>query len=80
MIYRGPGILAVVWFGFYPTPLLPSAVSKLDARHIRRLKKRDNFLMKEEWGEGGGSQIIRECLVLYKSFNTLLSFLKVDTL
>ncbi len=44
LIYRGPGYLAVVWFGSSPTP-----VSKLDRRHTGRLRKRDNFLT----GEGG---------------------------
>ncbi len=55
-----------------PRPPPPSSpVSKLDRRHTRRLRKRDNVA-------GGGwrkSSIIRpqESLVLYKSFNTLWS-------
>ncbi len=35
MIYRGPGFLAVVWFGS-SCPFPPSPVSKLDRRHTRR--------------------------------------------
>ncbi len=64
---RGPGFLAVVWFGSSPSL---SSVSKLDRRHTGSLRKRDNLLTRE--GEGG-SQIIRwrASLVLYKSFNTL---------
>ncbi len=50
MIYRGPDILIVVWFGSYPTPP-PSPVSKLDGRHIGRRKKRDSLLTEEEWRE-----------------------------
>jgi hypothetical protein len=47
-----------------PSPFL---VGKLDRRHARRLRKRDNLLT----GEGVRSQIIRRgvSLVLYKSFN-----------
>jgi len=62
MIYRGPGFLAVVWFGS-SCPFPPSPVSKLDRRHTRRRGGRG-------WAR---SRIIRlqESLVLYKSFNTL---------
>ncbi len=37
MICKGPGFLTVVWFGSNP------AVSKLDQRHTRRLRKRANL-------------------------------------
>ncbi len=56
-------------------PLSP--VSQLGRRHIGRLRKRDNLLT----GEGGRgwarSRIIRlqECLVLFKSSNSLLTVL-----
>ncbi len=48
-------------------------VSKLDGRHIGRLRKRDNMLTREGRGGWGRSQIIRQrgSLVLFKSFNTL---------
>jgi hypothetical protein len=49
MIYRGPGFLAVLWFGSSPTPFPPSPASKLDRRHIGRLRKRDKLRR----GEGG---------------------------
>jgi hypothetical protein len=39
---RGPGFLAVVWFGSFPF-LSPSPVGKLDRRLTGRLRKRDNF-------------------------------------
>ncbi len=48
MIFKGPGFLAVVWFGSSPTHL---SLSKLDRRHTGRLLKRDN-LMREEVGRG----------------------------
>ncbi len=47
MFYRGPVILAVVWFGSSPSP--PSFVSKLDRRHTGRLRRIFNLLT----GEGG---------------------------
>jgi hypothetical protein len=69
MIYRGPSILAVVWFGSYPTPsprqrlvsISPSSCVVAGRTYWR------------ESGGGGGlgrSQIRwwRESLVLYKSF------------
>ncbi len=40
MIYRGPGFLAVVWFGSSHTPT-PSSVAMLDRRHTGSLRKRD---------------------------------------
>ncbi len=44
MISRGPGFLAVVWFGASPTP-----ASQLDRRrrHTGRLRKRDKLLTGE---------------------------------
>jgi hypothetical protein len=60
------------------TPPPHSPVSKLDRRHTRRLRKRDNLLIGE--GKGWGRrQIIRlgESLVLYN--NSLLSVLNVYT-
>ncbi len=51
-MYRGPGLLAVVWFGSSPSPP-PSPVSKLDRRHTGRLRKKDNLLT-EEGGGGAG--------------------------
>jgi hypothetical protein len=76
MIYRGPGLLAVVWFGSLPTLSPPYPVSRLDRRrHTGRLRKRDNLLTGE--GEGGWSRsriIPQESLVLYKLVNTLCLF------
>jgi hypothetical protein len=48
MIYRGPGILAVVRLGSSPTPSPPA--SQLDCRHTGRLRNRDNLLT------GGGGR------------------------
>ncbi len=76
MIYWGPGSLAVVWFGSSPTPP-PFPVKKLDRRHTLtgRLTRGTTC-----WGEGGRKGVgeepnsgPQESLVLYKSFNTLLS-------
>jgi hypothetical protein len=57
-------------FGSTLTPLPHSPFSKLDRRHIGKLRKRDNLLSLEGGGRrGGGSQIIRrrEILVIYTS-------------
>ncbi len=64
-IYRRPGFRAV-----HPTP---SPVGKLDWRHTEKLRKRDNLLTGAGGREWARSKIMRpeECLVLYKSFNTL---------
>ncbi len=51
MFYRGPGILAVVWFS-YCTPTSP--VSKFDRRHTGRLRKR-NLATRRGGGCGGGA-------------------------
>jgi hypothetical protein len=54
MIYRGSGILAVV---FHDPPLLHvHNVSRLD-RHTGRLRKRENLLTGEGEGVGEGSKI-----------------------
>ncbi len=69
--YRGPGVLAVIWFDSTPAPSPSSPVSKLDK--IGRLRKTGSLLT----GEGGRgwawSRIIwpQESLALYKSFTTL---------
>ncbi len=57
MIYRGPGFLAVVWFGSSPS-LPSSSTGDTQADWERETAG---------WGGGGG----RESLVLYKSFNNL---------
>jgi hypothetical protein len=49
MIYRGPGFLAVVQFGFSP-------ISKVDRRQTGRLRKRDYSLMGEGVGGRGGAK------------------------
>jgi hypothetical protein len=72
LAYRGPGILATIWFGSFFPPSSP--VSKLNRWHIGRLRKRDNLL-----GKGGGrgmSQLIlrRESLVLYNPLTDLWFF------
>jgi hypothetical protein len=48
MNYRGPGFLTVPWFVSSPAPF-PPLVSKLDRRHIGRLRKIEKLLT----GEGG---------------------------
>ncbi len=53
MIYRGPGFLAVVWFGSSPTP---SPVSKLHRRHTGRLRKRETTCSRERAEEGVGEE------------------------
>ncbi len=70
MIYRGPGFLAIVWFGSPPTPS-PSVSSTGDAPEDW---ERETTCWREKVG---GSQIIRwlESLVLWKSFNILSVFL-----
>ncbi len=58
MIFRGPGFLAVVWFGSSHTPS-PLNVSKLHWRHTERLRMRDNLLT--GWGGGGaGVEIVAD--------------------
>ncbi len=52
MIYRGPGFLALVWFGNSPTPSPPSLVSKIDRRH-RKTEKERNLAV--DWGGGGAT-------------------------
>jgi hypothetical protein len=76
IIYRGPGFIADNLAP--PSPPTPSPGSKLDKRYIGRLRKRENLLTGE--GRGGrriAESIIRpkERLVLYKSFNTLWSYI-----
>ncbi len=69
IIYRRPGFLAIVPL----SPSHPSPVSKVDFRHTRRLRKRDNLLTGGRGGSGEGANSYRgeKSLVLYKSFNTL---------
>ncbi len=75
MIYRGPGFLSIVWFCSSHVPP-PSPASKLSL-FLRLPGCCRSSLLTGEGGTGGPvkSQIIRrrECLVLYKSFNTLCS-------
>jgi len=66
MIYRGPDVLALVWFGSYPYPFpWASCLSFLVFLCITGRAKGGR-----EWGR---SQIIRqrESLALFRSFNTL---------
>jgi hypothetical protein len=51
-IYRGPGFLAVVWFGSTPNPS-PSPVSNL---HTGRLRKKERQLADMRGGEGMGEK------------------------
>ncbi len=58
-----------------PPPLLPTIVSKLDRRHIERLRKTDNLptvWVEIVWRGWRRSEIIRqrESLIFYKTFNT----------
>ncbi len=72
MIYRGPGFLAVVWYGSPPLPLSPSCPSEARPATTRKTEKEEKLLTGE--GKGvGEEQIIRQqqSLVFYKSFNTL---------
>ncbi len=68
MIYRGPGFLAVVWFG--SSALLPSVSSTSDTQDSGRLGK-ETTCWREGRGGSGRSQIIRQYEGL--SFNTLSS-------
>jgi hypothetical protein len=72
---KGPGFLAVVWFGSSLTLSPLSSVSKIKQRHTGKLRKRDNFLTGEEGMGWTRSRIIRpqDSLVIYKLFNTLCS-------
>jgi hypothetical protein len=70
MIYIGPGFLAVVIFGFSPTP------SPLFRQQVASSFSQSSWTSLLTGGRGRGwgrSQIIQqlESLVLYKSFNTL---------
>ncbi len=72
MIYRGQCFLDVVWFGFWthPLPLFSRKMSLLLRLHVCPLS---SLLAGEEVGGGGGAKSYegrRECLVLYKLFNT----------
>jgi hypothetical protein len=72
MIYRGPGFIAVVWYGSSPTHSLPP-VSKLSLFLSLSVCRRTRaFWLERGWER---SQIIRrrESLVLYKLFNALRS-------
>ncbi len=72
MIYRGPGFLAVIWFGSLPTPSSQLSLSKLSLFLSLPVCRRSSLLT--GGGRGWGrSQIIwpQESLALYKSFNTL---------
>ncbi len=67
MIYRGPGLLAVVITPHPPPPQStyilcapPPPVSKLDRRHTGTLRKRDNLLTVEGGRRWGRAQIIRQ--------------------
>jgi hypothetical protein len=51
MIYRGPGFLAVVWFGFSATPSLPCPVRKLSIFLILPVCRRSSLVMREGWEE-----------------------------
>ncbi len=54
IIYRGPGFLAVVWYGSFPTPIPP--LSRQKARP-GRLRKRDYSILADRWeGEGVGEE------------------------
>ncbi len=84
MIYRGPGILAVVWFGPSSTPS-PSPVSKLSLLLpvCRRSSLPAGYGVWGGGGRGWGRSLIfrrQESLVLYKSFNTLWVVLLLNKL
>ncbi len=57
MIYRGPGFLAVEWFGSSPHPPFPCLPSvKLDRQHTERLRKRRTYRRDTRGGGGGGAK------------------------
>ncbi len=71
MMYRGPGFLAVVWYGSFLPPSSASKLSIFIGLPVCR-RRRSSLLT----GKGRGyarSQTIQpqECLTLYKSFSTL---------
>jgi hypothetical protein len=57
MIYRGPGFLAVVWFGSSLTPFPPPVRNKPDRRHTGGMIKRDNQRFKQAVWSLGASNI-----------------------
>jgi hypothetical protein len=69
MYYRGPGFLAVVWFG--PPPLSLSSVNTTgDTQEEGERETTDG-----RGGRGGGKEPnYRESLVLYNTLNILLSY------
>jgi hypothetical protein len=70
MIYRGPGIIYVVWFGFAPFPLPP--LSSVIATHRKTKKERQFADRREEEGVGEEpNHTPQGSLFLYKSLNTL---------
>ena len=72
MIYRGPGFLAVVWFGSSTSPS-PSPVNGcLSCSVLLWVACRAYWREKTRERVGERSQIIRRrgCLVIYKPFNT----------
>ncbi len=69
MIYRGPGFLAVVWFGSSPNP---PPLPRQQAVSLSRLPlcRRSRLLMRRRgWGRSHNIRR-RDSLVLYKSFST----------
>ncbi len=77
MLHRGPGILAIVWFGSSPSlpPPFPSVSSTSDTQEDW---ERETTLLTSDGGKGGGgvgqgaeSYKQQENLFLYESFNTL---------
>ncbi len=56
VIYRGPGFLAVVWFGFSHTPFSPSPVSKMSLfLNLHGVAGRA-YLQGRGWGGGQGAK------------------------
>ncbi len=74
MDYRGPGFLAIVWFGSFPHP--PSPVSKLEGRPAW---ERETTCWRE-MGRGGGGGEGRSPIIRWLASLFLYNTLKTDVL
>jgi hypothetical protein len=71
MIYRGPGFLAVVWFGYSHISFSPSPARKLSLFPESSCVSLDEVTDGRGGGQEAESYEPRKSLVFYKPFNTL---------